>query len=330
MPGMRRREFITLLGGAAVWPLAARAQQTAMPVIGFLGLSSPDAFSGRLAAFKNGLAAAGFSENRNVEVIYRWAHDEADRLPRLAADLVNRNVNVIATTGGPASAFAAKTATSSIPIVFATPGSDPIELGLVASMNRPGGNITGVGFLVSTISGKQLELLHETVPNAKSVGLLVNPANPNTQNYVRNVQIAADALGREVLVLRAATETELTKALETLAEQRVGAFIAVLDVFFFRQREQIVSWAARHAVPGMYASRDFPEIGGLMSYGSSLDDAHRQEGVYVGRVLKGEKPGDLPVQQAVKIELVLNLRTAKALGLTIPLPLSGRADEVIE
>ena len=262
---MRRREFITLLGGTvAAWPFAARAQQqAAMPVIGFLGLSSPDAFSGRLAAFKNGLAEAGFSENRNVEVIYRWAHDEADRLPTLAADLVNRNVNVIATTGGPAPAFAAKTATSSIPIVFATPGSDPIELGLVASMNRPGGNITGVGFLVSTISGKQLELLHETVPNAKSVGLLVNPANPNTRYYVRNVQIAADALGLEVLVLRAATETELTKALETLAEQRVGAFIAVLDVFFFRQRERIVSWAARHAVPGMYASRDFPEIGGL-------------------------------------------------------------------
>jgi len=178
---MRRRQFITLLGGAAAaWPLAARAQQPAMPLIGFLGLSSPDAFSARLAAFKNGLAEAGFSENRNVEVIYRWAHDEADSLPRLAADLVNRNVNVIATTGGPAPAFAAKTATSSIPIVFATPGSDPIELGLVASMNRPGGNITGVGFLVSTISGKQLELLHETVPNAKSVGLLVNPANPNT------------------------------------------------------------------------------------------------------------------------------------------------------
>ena len=330
MSSMRRREFVSLFGGAAAWPLAAHAQQPAMPVIGFLGLSSPDAFSARLAAFKNGLAEAGFSENRNVEVIYRWAHDEADILPRLAADLVNRNVNVIATTGGPAPAFAAKTATSSIPIVFATPGSDPIELGLVASMNRPGGNITGVGFLVSTISGKQLELLHETVPNAKSVGLLVNPANPNTQNYVRNVQIAADALGREVLVLHAATETELTQALETLAEQRVGAFIAVLDVFFFRQREQIVSWAARHAVPGMYASRDFPEIGGLMSYGGSLDDAHRQEGVYVGRVLKGEKPGDLPVQQAVKIELVLNLRTAKALGLTIPLPLSGRADEVIE
>ena len=212
---MKRREFITLLGGAAMWPLAARAQQATMPLIGFLGLSSPDAFSGRLAAFKNGLAEAGFSENRNVEVIYRWAHDEADRLPTLAADLVNRNVNVIATTGGPAPAFAAKTATSSIPIVFATSGSDPIELGLVASMNRPGGNITGVGFLVSTISGKQLELLHETVPNAKSIGLLVNPANPNTQNYVRNVQIAADALGREVLVLRAATETELTKALET-------------------------------------------------------------------------------------------------------------------
>ena len=244
-----------------------------MPVIGFLGLSSPDAFSARLAAFKNGLAEAGFSENRNVEVIYRWAHDEADRLPRLAADLVNRNVNVIATTGGPASAFAAKTATSSIPIVFATPGSDPIELGLVASMNRPGGNITGVGFLVSTISGKQLELLHETVPNAKSVGLLVNPANPNTQNYVRNVQIAADALGREVLVLRAATETELTKALETLAEQRVGAFIAVLDVFFFRQREQIVSWAARHAVPGMYASRDFSKTSmpiGMSCFAGSL------------------------------------------------------------
>jgi putative tryptophan/tyrosine transport system substrate-binding protein len=327
---VNRREFITVLGGTMpIWSVAALGQQT-MPLLGFLGLSSPDAFSPRLAAFKNGLAEAGFNENRNVEVIYRWAHDEAGRLPALATDLVSRNVNVIATAGGPAPAFAAKTATSSIPIVFATPGSDPIELGLVGNMNRPGGNITGVGFLVSTISGKQLELLQETVPNAKIVGLLVNPGNPNTLYYVRNVQIAAHALGREAFVVRAGTETELETALKSLAERQVGAFIAIPDVFFFRQRERIVSWAARHAVPGMYASREFPEVGGLMSYGTSINDAYRQEGVYVGRVLKGEKPGDLPVQQAVRIELVLNFRTAKALGLTIPLPLSGRADEVIE
>ncbi|MET0722811.1 MAG: ABC transporter substrate-binding protein [Tardiphaga sp.] len=328
---MRRRDLLGLLCcTAAGWPAASRAQQLAMPVIGFLGLSSPGAFSPRLSAFRKGLAEAGFVENRNVAIEYRWADDDVSRLQELAADLVRRNVNVIATAGGPAPALAAKAATSTIPIVFATPGSDPIELGLVASMNRPEGNITGVGFLVSTVSGKQLEVLHEAAPNAMTVGLLVNPTNPNMSYYIKNVQDAAEVFGRKLLVVRAATEAELDTALATLADHRVGALLATPDVFFFRQRERIGSWAARKNVPGMYASREFPEAGGLMSYGTSIDDGYRQEGVYVGRVLKGEKPADLPVQQAVKIELVINLKTAKALGLDIPITLLGRADEVIE
>ena len=326
-----RRQFITLLGGAAVaWPVAARAQQPKMPVIGFLGLSSANAFGPRLAAFLRGLAEAGFIQNRNVEIEYRWANDDANRLPELAADLVRRNVTVIATAGGAAPVFAAKAATATIPIVFATPGSDPLELGLVTSLNRPTGNITGVGFLVSTISAKQFELLHEAVPRAGTFGVLVNPSNPNFSYYVRNVQEASRLLGRNVLVVNSTTEAELEVALSSLAEQRVVGFIATPDVFFFRKRDRIVTWASRHAVPGMYGSRDFPKSGGLMSYGTSIDEAYRQEGVYVGRVLKGDRPANLPVQQALRIELVLNLKTAKALGLEVPRSILLRADEVIE
>lgn len=327
---MRRREFFGILVGASAAPVFAFAQQSGMPVIGFLGVTSREAFSPRLAAFHKGLAAGGFVENQNVRIEYRWANDVATQLPALAADLVSRNVNVIVTGGGPAPALAAKAATSTIPIVFATPGSDPIELGLVTSMSRPTGNITGVGFLVSTISGKQIEVMGEAVPNAKLLGLLVNPNNPNHSYYIKNVQEAADLLGRKVLVARATTEAELTAALANLAGQRVGAFIAIPDVFFFRRREQLVNWASLNSIPGIYGSRDFPEAGGLMSYGTSIDDGYRQEGLYVSRILKGDLPADLPVQQAVRVELVINLKAAKALGLSIPITLLGRADEMIE
>ncbi|MCX7314226.1 MAG: ABC transporter substrate-binding protein [Alphaproteobacteria bacterium] len=301
-----------------------------MPVIGYLGMGSRDAFNPRLIAFHKGLAAGGFVENQNVRIEYRWANDVAARLPALAADLVSRNVDVIATGGGPAPAMAAEAATSTVPIVFATPGSDPIELGLVTSVNRPTGNITGVGFLVSTISAKQIEIMGEAVPNAKLLGLLINPHNPNHAYYIKNVEEAENLLGRKVFIARAETEANLTAALANLVVQRVGALIAIPDVFFFRLREQLVSWASRNSIPGIYGSRDFPEAGGLMSYGTSIDDGYRQEGLYVSRILKGERPADLPVQQAVKIALVINLKTAKTLGLSIPITLLGRADEIIE
>jgi putative ABC transport system substrate-binding protein len=327
---MKRREFLGLVAVASGAPASAFAQQSSLPVIGFLGVTSRDAFSPRLAAFHKGLAAGGFIENQNVRVEYRWANDVADQLAALAADLVARGVKVIATGGGPAPALAAQAATSTIPIVFATPGSDPIELGLVASMSRPTGNITGVGFLVSTVSGKQIELMGEAAPNAKLLGLLVNPNNPNNSYYVKNVQEAADLLGRQVLVARATNEAELTAALANLGDNRVGAFIVTPDVFFFRRKDQLVNWASLNFIPGIYGSRDFPEAGGLMSYGTSIDDGYRQEGLYVSRILKGDRPADLPVQQAVKVELVINLRAAKALGLSVPITLLGRADEVIE
>jgi putative ABC transport system substrate-binding protein len=327
---VHRREFTAALGlGLIGWPLGVAAQQP-MPVIGFLGVGTAQGFQPRRTAFLKGLASAGFVENQNVRIEYRWANENSERLPALAAELVALNVNVIATGGGPAPALAAKAATSTVPIVFATPGSDPIELGLVTSLNRPGGNITGVAFLVNTIAAKQLEILHETAPGGRRVGLLVNPANPNNSYYVRNVQEAAAALGRQVDVVRAADDTELEAGLATLAGQHIGALVVIPDVFFFRRRDRLVEWTARNSVPAMYGSRDFPEAGGLMSYGTSIDDGYRQEGVYVGRVLKGERPADLPVQQAVTIELVINLKAAKALGLTFPIPLLGRADEVIE
>ena len=280
---VNRRELLGTVSGAAVaWPLATLAQQR-MPVIGFLGVSSPEAFRLRLSAFLQGLETGGFVASQNVRIEYRWANDNHARLPALAAELVSLNVNVIATGGGPAPALAAKAATSTIPIVFATPGSDPIELGLVSSMNRPTGNITGVGFLVSTVSAKHLEVILEAVPDAAIVGLLVNPGNPNFAYYVKNVQDAANMLGRKIAIVRASTEPELEAALTTLADQRVGALIAIPDVFFFRRKDRLVGWASQHSVPTMYGSRDFPESGGLMSYGTSIDDGYRQEGVYVAR-----------------------------------------------
>ncbi len=331
---MKRRAFIALLGGTAAWPLVARphvarAQQAPLPVIGLLGISSRDTFASRLTAFHKGLGETGYVEHRNVAIDYRWADDQPDRLPALAADLIQRRVAVIATTGGTASALAAQAATSTVPIVFAT-AADPVDLGLVASFNRPGGNLTGVSFLISTVAPKQFEALHETVPNAGTIGVLVNPTNANAKFEIARVQAAADAVGRKLHIVHAANGSDLETAFATLLQQRVGAFMVAPDVFFFGQRNHIVSWAARHGVPGIYPSREFPEAGGLMSYGTSVDDAYRQEGVYVGRILKGEKPADLPVQQVVKVELVINLKTAKVIGVTIPLPLSGRADEVIE
>lgn len=327
---MRRRDVITLVGGAAVaQPLIARAQQS-MPVVGFLCLSSPEAFRPRLAAFRKGLVQAGFVEDRNVDIEYRWANDDAEKLPGLAAELVRQNVRVIATAGGPAPALAAKAITSRIPIVFATPGSDPVETGLVSSLNRPGGNITGVGYSLSAVSGKQIEFLHEIVPQGETIGLLVNPANPATAFYLQALQAVASSLGRNVLVVNASQDAELKSGLSALLERRITALVVTRDVFFFRELERLVSWASRNRVLAIYGSREFPQWGGLMSYGTDIDDAYRQEGVYVGRILKGERAADLPVQQAVKFELVVNLRAAKAHDLLVPVPLLARADEVIE
>jgi putative ABC transport system substrate-binding protein len=328
MFGMRRREFITLLGATATWPFSARAQQT-MPVIGFLGVSSPDSYAPRLVAFHQGLNESGYVEGQNAIIEYRWANDRYDQLSELAVDLVRRKVTVIAIGGGGAAAFAAKAATSTIPIVFAT-GGDPIELGLVASLTRPAGNITGVSFLTSTLVAKQFEVLHEIVPNAGVVGILVNPANPLAKIEIRNVQAAADSLGQKLLVVEVAAESELERAFTTFVQQRVGALLVLPDVVFYGRRNPIVAAAARHLIPAIYPSREFAAAGGLVSYGTSIDDAYRLVGVYVGRILKGEKPADLPVQQSVKVELVINFKTARMLGISIPLPLSGRADEVIE
>jgi putative ABC transport system substrate-binding protein len=326
---MLRREFIMLLGGgAAAWPLAARAQQP-MPVIGYLGPGSPETDKAvRVVPFQQGLNETGYIEGRNVAIEYRWAEGQYDRLPALAADLVRRQVTVIA-AGGPPSVLAAKAATSTIPIVFVL-GIDPVQSGLVASLNRPGGNITGVALISAELAGKLLDLLHELVPTAAVVALLVNPTNPVSDSVTRNLQDAARSLGRQAHVLRASTASEIDAAFGTLVELRAGALVVAGDPFFTNQRAQIVALAARHAVPAIYNARLYPTAGGLMSYGPDLADSFRQAGVYTGKILRGATPADLPVEQAVKVELVINLKTAKALGLTVPLLLLGRADEVIE
>jgi putative ABC transport system substrate-binding protein len=320
---MRRREFITLLGGTAAWPIAARAQQPAMPMIGFLNLASPEANASDTAAFFQGLKEAGYVEGRNVAIDYRSAEFQNDRLPAFAADLARRPVAVIAAMGGPVAALAA------IPIVFAT-GGDPVKLGLVASLNRPGGNITGVSFLTNALGSKRLELLRELVPTAAAIGFLVEPTNPNTESETTDMLAAASVLGRKLLVVRVSTVGEVDAAFASLVQQRADALIVAAQAFFTSHRDHLVALAQRHALPAIYQRRDFVAAGGLMSYGTSVPDAHRLAGIYTGRILKGEKPADLPVMQSTRFELVINLKTAKALGLVVPLIMQMTADEVIE
>jgi putative ABC transport system substrate-binding protein len=324
---MKRRDLIILLGGAAAWPLPARAQPL-MPVIGYLSGGSPESDDFRLTALRKGLSETGYVEGQSVAIEYRWAQGQNDRLPVLAAELVGRQVTVIATVGPPP-AFAAKAATSTIPIVFVV-GIDPVQAGLVASLNRPGDNITGVAILSAELAAKRLDLLHELVPTATLVALLVNPTNAVTGSMTRNLQDAAGSLGLQLHVLPASTAGEIDAAFGALAEIRAGVLVLGGDPFFTNQRARIVALAARHAVPAIYGVRLFPAAGGLMSYGPDLADSFRQAGVYTGKILKGAEPAELPVEQAVKVELVINLKTAKRLGLTVPQLLLGRADEVIE
>jgi ABC-type uncharacterized transport system substrate-binding protein len=327
---MRRREFITLLGGAvATYPLAARAQQPAMPVVGFLNVESLEGYRRMATAFRQGLEEAGYVEGQNVAIEYRWAEGRGDRLPAMAADLVRRQVTVIAATTTPA-ALAAKAATTVIPIVFET-GGDPVGLGLVPSLSRPGSNITGVTQLGTGMVSKQLEVLREMLPTARVIALLVNPTNPAAANVeTREALSAARTLGLELHVLNASTETDFDGIFAQLIELRASGLVICADPLFSSRSEQLGELTARRAVPAVYKGREFAAAGGLMSYGASTVDAYRLAGVYTGRVLKGAKPADLPVQQATKVELYINLKTAKALSLTVPLPLSGRADEVFE
>jgi putative ABC transport system substrate-binding protein len=327
---MKRREFIALLGStAAAWPLAAHAQQPALPVIGYLEIRSPDAFADRLRAFRQGLKDTGYAEGENVRIEYRWAANQVDRLPMLAAELVHQRVNVIVTTGGEEVALAAKAATMTIPIVFGVT-EDPVPSGLVASHSRPGGNATGVNFLVTELGSKQLGLLHELIPAAARVGLLVNPKSRTTERAIRDVMAAASAIGLQVDIVQASDSREIELAFGTLVHNKTDALLVGPDPFFASRRLQIATLAARHVLPVVYNVREYAEAGGLMSYGTNARDAYHQIGVYVGRILKGAKPADLPVVQSSKFELVINLPTARALGIDVPPTLLARADEVIE
>jgi putative ABC transport system substrate-binding protein len=325
---MRRREFITLLGGTvATWPLAAHAQQPAMPVIGFLNSASPDAFAALVRAFTQGLAETGYVENRNVIIEYRWAENQYDRLPALAEDLVRRNVAVI--VANPPAALPAKAATSTIPIVFLS-ALNPVEIGLVASLNRPGGNVTGVSTLNVELLPKRVDLLRELIPTATVVGALINPATSAAVTQANDLQEVSRKLGLQIPVLHASTESDLDSVFATLPQMRAAGLVIAGDPFFTSQSGRLAALALRHAMPAIYQYRPFAAAGGLMSYGANLTEQNRLAGIYAGRILKGEKPADLPVQQSTEVELIINLKTAKALGITVPIPLLGRADEVIE
>ena len=325
-----RREFMMLLGGTAAWPLAAHAQQPAMPTVGLLnGGVAADAAAGNAAAFRKGLGETGYVEGRNVAIEERWAEGQYDRLPALAADLVRRRVAVIAAPGGLPQALAAKAATQTIPIVFSI-GGDPVAIGLVASLNRPGGNLTGVVQLNVDVTGKRLQLLHEMLPTATSIAFLVNPTSRQTDAETSEAQNAARILGVHLVILNASSPSDIEATFATVFQERVNALLVSSDQLFTGRREQLVALAARYGVPAIYQFRVFAEAGGLMSYGTNLLDVYRLLGNYSGRILKGDSPADLPVQQATKDELVINLKTAKALGLTVPITLLGRADEVIE
>jgi putative tryptophan/tyrosine transport system substrate-binding protein len=326
---MKRREFVSLLGVAAMWPVTVRAQQAGMPVVGFLDSGAAEFYPDRVAAFRQGLNESGYVEGQNVAIEYRWAQGRYDRLPALADELVRRQAAVIFAATVQA-ALPAKVATSTIPIVFAI-GSDPVKYGLVASFNRPGGNITGTSWLGgSTLAPKRLELLREAVPGAAVIAALVNPTNPGAEAEVDELKETARTLGLQLQIFNASTAREVDAAFAASIQQRVGAVLVTADNFFFGRRDQLIVLAARHALPAIAMWREFAAAGGLMSYGASLSEAYRQAAVYVSRILKGEKPAELPVQQATKVELVINLKTAKALGLTFPITLLGRADEVIE
>jgi putative ABC transport system substrate-binding protein len=326
---MRRRYFITLLGGAAAaWPVAVRAQQSAMPVIGFLHPASPESYADQLRAFRQGLKEAGFVEGENVAIEYRWAENETDRLPALAAELVNRQVAVIAAPTTVA-ALAARTATATIPIVFMSP-EDPVRQGLVASLARPGGNLTGINVFTGEVTAKRLELLREIVPKAARIAVLVNPKNPSAEMTLRDVEPAAHAMGLQIQTFNASTSREINETFATFVRERPDAIFVSIDPFLNSRRAQLVNLAARHAIPATFSNRDFVEIGGLMSYGANLVDTIRQVGVYTGRILRGAKPAELPVVQASKFELVINAETARMLGLTLPSTLLSVADEVIE
>jgi ABC-type uncharacterized transport system substrate-binding protein len=327
---MQRREFVALLGSASLaWPLAARAQQPAMPVVGYLSSRSPDDTRHLLAAFLRGLNEAGYVEGQNVTIEYRWALGQYDRLPALAAELVHRPVAVLATTGGEPAALAAKAATSMIPIVFVI-GGDPVALGLAASYNRPGGNATGINILTATLEAKRLGLLHELMPQAATIGVLLNPKFQPADSQLRDLQQAAPAIGLQIHVLRVSTDNELDAAFETVTQQGIAALAVTADPFFDTRREKLVALAASHAVPTIFHFREYAAAGGLMSYGNDSIDVYRQAGVYAGRILKGAKPADLPVLQPTKFEFVINMKTARALGVKFSDNLLSLADEVIE
>jgi putative tryptophan/tyrosine transport system substrate-binding protein len=327
---MKRREFIGLLGGAAAaWPLAARAQQPPMPVVGYLGAQSPATFASRLKAFRQGLGETGYVEGRNVAIEFRWAEGQHSRLPALAAELADRQVAVMVAPGGAPAGLAAKSASTTIPIVFEM-GADPIALGLVTSLSRPGGNLTGVSSLNVEVTPKRLEILHELVPRSALVAALVNPTSPTAESQKKNLHAAAGVLSLQIHVLHASTERELDPVFETLSQLRPGGLVIASDTFFATHSERLAALTLGHAMPAIQQSRDFCIAGGLVSYGGNFMESHRQAGIYTGRILKGDRPADLPVQQVTKVELFINLKTAKTLGITVPLPLLGQADVLIE